>query len=174
MRESIGESAICYGRIHYLEKDEIKLLMSALKVKKSDAYMVTKICLSTGTRWREACGIKAKNVRNNQIHVLGKNGKIRHLSITPDLAIEIKDKAPFCDPYNAFKRTLNELRLKKSDFQLTHLLRHTFSSHYMMNGGHILALQKILDHSTLNMTMRYAHLSPNHLQDMTQLNPIDF
>lgn len=87
--------------LSYLEKDEVKLLMSALKVKKSDAYMVTKICLSTGTRWREACGIKAKNVRNNQIHVLGKNGKIRHLSITPDLAREIKDKTPFCDPYNA-------------------------------------------------------------------------
>jgi integrase len=160
--------------LSYLEKDEVKILMGALKVKKSDAYMVTKICLSTGTRWSEACNIKSKNVSNNQINVLGKNGKIRHLSITPALAKEIKDKAPFGDPYNAFRRTLNELGLKKSDFQLTHLLRHTFSSHYMMNGGHILALQKILDHSTLEMTMRYAHLSPNHLQDMTRLNPIDF
>lgn len=160
--------------LSYLERDEVKKLMNALQVKKSDAYMVAKICLSTGTRWREACGVKGKDVRNNQIHVLGKNGKIRHLSITPELAKEIKDKAPFCDPYNAFKRTLNELGLKKSDFQLTHLLRHTFASHYIMNGANILALQKILDHSTLNMTMRYAHLSPNHLQDMTRLNPIDF
>jgi integrase len=160
--------------LSYLEKDEIEILLSALKPKKSDTYMVTKICLSTGTRWREACGIKCKNVSNNQIHVLGKNGKIRHLSITPALAKEIKDKAPFANSYNVFRRTLKKLGLKKSDFQLTHLLRHTFASHCMMNGGNILALQKILDHSSLNMTMRYAHLSPNHLQDMTQLNPIDF
>lgn len=160
--------------LSYLEKDEIKLLMSALKPKKSDAYMVAKICLSTGTRWREACNLKYKNVSNNQIHVLGKNGKIRHLSITPALAKEIKDSVPFCNPYNTFRRTLKKIGLKKIDFQLTHLLRHTFASHYMMNGGNILALQKILDHSTLEMTMRYAHLSPHHLQDMTQLNPIDF
>lgn len=160
--------------LSYLEKDEVKILLSALKPKKSDAYIVSKICLSTGTRWGEACNLKSKNVSNNQIHVLGKNGKIRHLNITPKLAKEIKDNAPFGDPRKAFQRTLNELGLKKSDFQLTHLLRHTFSSHYIMNGGNILALQKILDHSTLEMTMRYAHLSPNHLQDMTQLNPIDF
>ncbi len=122
----------------------------------------------------EACNVKVKDVNNNQINVLGKNGKIRYLSITSELAKEIKEKASFRDPYNVFKEILHELGLKKNDFQLTHLLRHTFSSHYVMNGGNILALQKILDHSTLNMTMRYAHLSPNHLQDMTSLNPIDF
>ncbi len=161
--------------LSYLEKDEINILMGALKPKKSNAYMVTKICLSTGTRWSEACNLKSKNVSNNQINVLGKNGKIRHLSITPALAKEIKDSIPFSsNPYNTFQRTLNKIGLKKSDYQLTHLLRHTFSSHYMMNGGNILALQKILDHSTLEMTMRYAHLSPNHLQDMTRLNPMDF
>jgi len=104
--------------LSYLEKDEVKILLSELKPKKSHAYMVSKICLSTGTgtRWSEACNLKSKNVSNNQINVLGKNGKIRHLSITPALAKEIKDKAPFCDPYNAFRRTLNELGLKKVIF----------------------------------------------------------
>lgn len=102
--------------LSYLEKDEIKILMGAFKTKKSDAYMVSKICLSTGTRWREACNLKSKNVSNNQIHVLGKNGKIRHLSITPALAKEIKDKTPFNNPYNAFGRTLKKLGLKKKRF----------------------------------------------------------
>jgi len=43
----------------------------------------------------------------------------------------------------------------------------------MMNGGNILALQKILGYSTINMTMRYAHLSPDHLLDLDAvgLNP---
>lgn len=34
-----------------------------------------------------------------------------------------------------------------------------------MNGGNILTLQKILAHTTLAMTMRYAHLASDHLQD---------
>jgi integrase len=46
-----------------------------------------------------------------------------------------------------------------------HLLRHTFASHYVMAGGNILALQKILGHSTIQMTMIYAHLSPDFLGD---------
>jgi integrase len=44
--------------------------------------------------------------------------------------------------------------------QLTHILRHTFASHYMMGGGDILGLQRILGHATIAMTMRYAHMSP--------------
>jgi site-specific recombinase XerD len=33
-------------------------------------------------------------------------------------------------------------------------------------------LQKILGHSSLTMTMRYAHLAPEHLQEAKMLNPL--
>jgi site-specific recombinase XerD len=56
--------------------------------------------------------------------------------------------------------------------QLTHVLRHTFASHFMMNGGNILVLQRILGHSSLAMTMRYAHLAPDHLLEARRLNPL--
>lgn len=46
-----------------------------------------------------------------------------------------------------------------------HDLRHTFASHFMMNNGNIFTLQKILGHSDIKETMKYAHLSPSHLQD---------
>ena len=46
-----------------------------------------------------------------------------------------------------------------------HDLRHTFASHFMMKGGNIYDLQKILGHSSLEMTQRYAHLSPTHLAE---------
>ncbi|HVZ35110.1 MAG TPA: site-specific integrase, partial [Polyangiaceae bacterium] len=42
-----------------------------------------------------------------------------------------------------------------------HGLRHTFASHWMMRGGNIFKLQKILGHQSTAMTERYAHLSPN-------------
>lgn len=51
-----------------------------------------------------------------------------------------------------------------------HLLRHTFASHFVMSGGNILALQKILGHSDVKMTMIYAHLAPDFLgQEMERV-----
>ncbi len=42
-----------------------------------------------------------------------------------------------------------------------HDARHTFASHWVMRGGDIFKLQRILGHQTIQMTMRYAHLAPN-------------
>ncbi len=39
-----------------------------------------------------------------------------------------------------------------------HDLRHTFASHYMLNGGEIYRLSRILGHASVTTTMRYAHL----------------
>lgn len=44
-----------------------------------------------------------------------------------------------------------------------HALRHTFASHYMMSGGNLLALSKILGHADIKMTMIYAHLAPDFI-----------
>lgn len=44
-----------------------------------------------------------------------------------------------------------------------HALRHTMASHFVMGGGNILALQKILGHADLQMTLVYSHLAPDFL-----------
>jgi integrase len=41
-----------------------------------------------------------------------------------------------------------------------HDLRHTFASHWVMKGGDLFKLQKILGHKSVAMTLRYAHLQP--------------
>jgi integrase len=46
-----------------------------------------------------------------------------------------------------------------------HDLRHTFASHWVMKGGDLFKLQKILGHKTVQMTMRYAHLAPHAFAD---------
>jgi len=42
---------------------------------------------------------------------------------------------------------------------------HTFASHFMMFGGNILTLQKLLGHSSVAVTMKYAHLAPDFMRD---------
>ena len=46
-----------------------------------------------------------------------------------------------------------------------HDLRHTFASHWVMRGGDLFKLQKILGHKSIEMTLRYAHLCPSAFAD---------
>lgn len=67
------------------------------------------------------------------------------------------------------------LKMVKPDIpanQATHILRHTFASHVMVNGGNINSLQQILGHANIQQTMTYAHLSPEYLQNDVTLNPL--
>jgi site-specific recombinase XerD len=48
-------------------------------------------------------------------------------------------------------------------------LRHTFASHLVMRGAPIKAVQELLGHATIEMTMRYSHLSPDVRRDAVAL-----
>jgi len=86
-----------------------------------------------------------------------------------------KNKSPFflfTPCITSFRRALERTTIQLPQGQASHALRHTFASHFMMNGGNILTLQKLLGHSTLTMTMRYAHLSQEHLKDALRCGPL--
>ncbi|HBO1386955.1 TPA: tyrosine-type recombinase/integrase, partial [Pseudomonas aeruginosa] len=100
----------------------------------------------------------------------------RSVPISTDLQARLekyfagRNRFPSCR--EAFARMVKRCGIVLPRGQCTHVLRHTFASHFMMNGGNILALKEILGHSSLNMTMRYAHLSPEYLRDAIRLNPL--
>lgn len=166
----------------YLDSDQIVRLLGQLgKSKNIHVTLVTKICLATGARWGEAEQLRRTQVRNGVIQfVQTKSSKARAVPITSGMEAELQahhadhgnEERLFSTAYSAFREGIVNASLKLANGQLTHILRHTFASHFMMNGGNILALQKLLGHHSLTMTMRYAHLSPDHLQEARRLNPL--
>jgi Site-specific recombinase XerD len=75
--------------------------------------------------------------------------------------------------YEKFCGVLRNVKPDIPPNQATHILHHTFASHFMMNGGNIIALQQILGHASIQQTMAYAHLAPDYLQNAVALNPLN-
>ncbi|HAT7488017.1 TPA: tyrosine-type recombinase/integrase [Enterobacter asburiae] len=157
----------------YLAKSEISKLLDTLT---GDDRRVALLCLSTGARWGEGSTLRGEQVNHGRVTFLKtKNGKKRTVPISEELEKEIKtsDTGPlFKVDYENF---CERLRLVKPDLprgQATHVLRHTFASWFMMNGGNIIALQQILGHASIQQTMVYAHLAPDYLQHAVTLNPL--
>jgi len=55
-----------------------------------------------------------------------------------------------------------------------HMYRHTFARHWILNGGDIFRLQKILGHSSLDMVRNYVEMFNEDLKkDFEVFNPLD-
>lgn len=172
----LDESALTY-----LDHDQVKALFEALDASGSvHVRLVALVCLSTGARWSEAQGLTISKVRGGRIRFDNtKGGRSRSVPITEELEEALKAHrkehrleggALFQDCYSAFKRSVDQSGLELPKGQKSHVLRHTFASHFVMQGGNILTLQKILGHVDIKMTLRYAHLAPDHLEDARRLN----
>ena len=101
-----------------------------------------------------------------------KSGKSRSIPISTELYQELIDEVPFVSCSAAFRKAIERASIELPKGQLTHVCRHTFASHFLMKGGDILTLQRILGHSDIKLTMRYAHLCPRHLEGVTELSPL--
>lgn len=160
----------------YLSKEQINALLSSCQQSTaSDLTIIVKICLATGARWSEAENLKGAQVKDGKITYINTKGKRnRTIPINEELFNQIPQKQGtlFTPCYSAFRTAIDRADIALPERQLTHVLRHTFASHFMMNGGNILVLQKILGHTDIKMTMRYAHFAPDHFEDAVRLNPL--
>ena len=68
---------------------------------------------------------------------------------------------PYTDIRRSFTAALKKCAIKNFRF---HDLRHTFASQLVMRGVDLKTVQELLGHRSIEMTMRYSHLSPGHKQ----------
>jgi len=70
-----------------------------------------------------------------------------------------EDGQSFEDVGRSFETALRKSGIE--DFRF-HDLRHTFASNLVMEGVDIMTVRELMGHKTLEMTLRYYHLAPNH------------
>lgn len=136
---------------------------------------IVKVCLATGARWSEAERLTRSQLSPYKLTFTKTKGKKNRTVPIPmwlyDELAPLQGKL-FHPCYQEFKKMLALTDIQLAEGQKTHVLRHTFASHFMMNGGNILVLQRILGHANIRETMRYAHFAPDHLEEAATLNPI--
>lgn len=76
---------------------------------------------------------------------------------------------------NALKQLFVRLKARTKIGRLhPHILRHTFATKYLMNGGDVFSLQQIMGHTSLEMVRRYSHLASSYVVDRhKKFSPLD-
>lgn len=164
-------------RLRFLSDGEVEAL---LKASSPHLKPIVEVALLTGMRRGELLGLKWEQIRNGFIYLTEtKSGKSRQIPINDRLAEVFKEvrrenqlKSPhvfadsqgkrFYEVKKSFAKACRKAGIE--DFRF-HDLRHTFASHLVMKGVSLKAVQELLGHADLTMTMRYAHLSKAHLQE---------
>ena len=139
--------------------------------------------LLTGMRKGELLGLKWNQVRNGFIYLQKtKTDRARQIPINDDLEDLFKCIRKRVGLKSDYVFTFHSKRIESLNFSFPaalkragiedftfHGLRYTFASHFIMRGGSIKALQEILGHTTLAMTMRNAHLAQEHKREAVNL-----
>lgn len=158
-------------RLRYLARDEIDRLLSTSHPR---LYPILVCALMTGMRRGEILGLAWENINLSRdiLYVLkSKSGKPREIPISSKLkevltSLNPKPEGPVFDLPVIMLRRYFDRALKQAEIHgfRFHDLRHTFAAHFIMRTNDLPALQALLGHSTPAMTMRYAHLSREHLK----------
>lgn len=156
---------------------------------KDDPFeMLIEFYLLTGARLKEALYLKWEDIdfKRKQITIRSDNTKSkkhRIISFIKDKQLETL--------LNSFRRNLSgviffdevtgnqwsswwvsrkiSVTLSKIGFPWAscHTFRHTYISHLIMNNVPLATVKEIVGHSSIHTTLKYAHLAPNHKNEMS-------
>ena len=168
------------GRERFLDEEEIKRLLHQCKRVSDDLYLVVVLSLSTGARKTEIWEIKWSEIdleKGRAIFRNTKNDETRSVPIQShaldllrsrskqkrtksDLVFPSKMNSKKAHDFTrAWRKVIRESEI--DDFRW-HDLRHCTASYLAMNGASVRDIADILGHKTLQMAMKYSHLTKNH------------
>lgn len=183
-------------RLRFLSHEE---LHKVLAVSPEHLKEIIICAVNTGMRRGELLSLKWKQIKNGFIYLQKtKTDEPRQIPINEtlaDLFIKIKKRdlssscvftyrtgkenkdignlkvvtfkdTPIMNIKHSFVTALKKAEI--DDFRF-HDLRHTFASHLLMNGASLKDVQELLGHKTIEMTMRYAHLSQEHKRNAVNM-----
>jgi len=169
------------SKTRYLDEDELERLLLACKEQKRQPWLLPLVTLGvhTGMRRGELLGLGWDNVNLDRGLITlqqSKTLKIKTIPINEAAreALMWLDKHRYGDHVFMYhwRKPIGKANVQKSidrvcskagidDFTF-HGTRHTFGSHLVMAGVDLVTVSKLMGHTKINMTMRYAHLAPKH------------
>ena len=169
------------SKVRYLSKDEEARLRENLQACDTDFLEVIVIlALNTGMRKGELLSLDWNHVNfDNKILTVdfqnAKSGNTRHLPLNTQAFNALKQWQQETDGIGFVFKDKNNAQLKDFPYvwgalldeaQITnfrfHDLRHHFASKLVMASVDLNTVRELLGHSDLKMTLRYAHLAPEH------------
>lgn len=175
------------GRVEYHTPQEIKQILKAVN---AEWQLVVLLGCRAGLRRGEMAFLKWQDVdfAHNQIYIAPhKTEKYRYIPLSQDLrkALEKAFKARqkgfeyvvvVGENRNSknylTKEYSNKMKKKQIPFRcFLHKLRHTFASHLVINGADLYYVCKLMGHSSIKQTEKYAHLAPTDLKSAIKKLP---
>ncbi len=168
----------------YLSREEVAALLDACPDK---IRPLITVAVNTGMRWGELMALEWRDVgfdrgfitvrdpKNRETRHVPMNGAVREAlaahrrrqaeqvgGIVSHVFARPETGKPWVDVRKTYYEALKDAKITR---RVTfHGLRHTAASHLVMAGVDLRTVGKILGHKTAQITLRYAHLAPDHLK----------
>ncbi len=151
-----------------LRSTEIRCLLNSVEVERDYAILAT--LLDTGMRIGELASMTRTRVSAEGVLVSGKTGD-RMVPMSPSVMELVNRQGDERSLWVGMQGPLTDWGLqqivrrnmRKAGFEPPkigpHTLRHTFGMHYILNGGDVFSLQRIMGHRRLATTMIYVDMS---------------
>ena len=178
---------------------ELRILLKKPNLKKVNfneykTWVLINYLVGTGNRISTALNLKIKDLDFDNNYIMLRKAKNRKQQIIPMSSVlsEIlkeyflirkgtDEDYVFCNSFGekADLRTMQEMIAKYNNSRgitktSAHLFRHTFAKNWVMNGGDVFRLQKILGHSDIKVTKEYVEMfSTDIATDFDKYNPLN-